>query len=179
MNDRFLQVLVGIAIVIIVGGGLYALLHKAAPMTSVQPPASPPPASISGAAPAPDAAPEAPDARGPAIYRCESGGKVAYSDLPCKGGRVVDLLVPEGYQAPQGAGAAAAGKPASPARPPAPRAEPGFPPAEASNKVECSMIEQAIASVDAAARTGGSAVYQDDLRGRRHRLVVRRQDLGC
>jgi hypothetical protein len=174
MNDRFLQVLLAIGVVVIGVVGLVVVLDKRSPTDAVKAPLSrTSPATAPDQATVPDTAGKsAKSAPGAAIYRCERGGKVEYSDVPCQGGRVVDVHVTEGYQTPRTA----------PSNPPAPRAAAPAtpPPARAPNLVpSCTVIHDAIASIDAAARGGGSAAQQDDLRERRRRLVARSQELGC
>jgi hypothetical protein len=176
MNDRFLQLLLAIGVVVIGVVVLVAVLDKRSPTVGVK---APLPGTSAPTAPDKEAAADtagkpAEPTQGATIYRCERGGKVEYSDVPCKGGRVVDLRVTEGYRTP----------PAAPSSSPSPSpgaAAPAQPaPARAPNLVpSCTVIHDAIASLDAAARAGGSAAQQDDLRERRRRLVARSQELGC
>jgi hypothetical protein len=178
LNDRFLQALVVIAATILVGGGVLVLLDRVGPgvdsRSSAQA-AAPSAASLPGSSPAAAASYAA---GGPAIYRCDSGGKVLYSDSPCKGGRLVDMVVTEGYR-PPGSADARPGSPAPASTPRRAAAAPAAPPAQSDDTVECSMIAQAIASLDDAARRGAAAVDRDELRQRRSRLVERWQTLGC
>jgi hypothetical protein len=175
LNDRFLQALAVIAATILVGGGVLALLDRAGPGIDPRPSAraaAPSSASLPASSPA---TPAASDTGGPAIYRCDSAGKVLYSDSPCKGGRLVDMVVTEGYRPPGSADA----PPGSPAPASTPRRAAAARAAQSDDTVECSMIAQAIASLDDAARRGAAAVDRDELRQRRSRLVERRQMLGC
>lgn len=104
MNDRFGQVLAVIAAMILVGGGVRALLGEGWPIAQLRPSAkaaAPASASLPPSLPAAPAAIALPGtAGGPVIYRCDRGGKVMYSDSPCKGGRLVDMVVTEGYRPP-------------------------------------------------------------------------------
>jgi hypothetical protein len=171
MNDRFLQLLGVIAAIVVTVAGVLAYFGNSLPFIDDRPAAEP---AAAPAERAPTPAGAAPSAAGaPAIYRCDDGGKVTYSDQPCQGGRVVDLLVTEGYQAPRAPGEAPpAFRPAPP-----PARERAAPPPPGNSAVECSMIGQAITSLDDAVRRGGPSVHKDDLRQRRRTLVERRQAL--
>ena len=178
MKDIVLHALYLLVAVGIVGGGLYLLLDKAAPIVAVQP-AMPEQSAAPASAPRPyepSSAPAEPRS-GSAIYRCDQGGSAVYSDNPCTGGRVVDVQVTQGFQAEQYR------LPASMPRQAPVAATPRTPAiAQANGTVEerlCAEIDRAIEAVEAAARRGGSIQYMEDLKERRRRLVEQRQQLRC
>lgn len=177
MNQRLSYALSVVAAVAIGGGGLYVLLDKAAPIVEQRPQ----PASRIAAPPPPTYEPSpVPQDRpsGSAIYRCDRGGSVVYSDTPCQGGRVVDVHVTQGFEpqrAPQSSTRSQTSQQA-----PAPPRTPAI--AQANGSAEealCAQIDRAIESIDAAARRGGTIQYMEDLKERRRKLVEKRQELRC
>ena len=124
------------------------------------------------------------DASAGAIFRCEVQGKVVYSDQPCgPGGRAVDVLPSQGYEAPQRKPQAAPTAPVEPAPAPAPVAAPAgqasTPDPEAQRKQRCELIEQDIQDNEAAARQPQIGSRQDALTAARRKLVAQKDALGC
>src|SRR5688572_29402534 len=111
------------------------------------------------------------------IYRWAEGKTVVYGDRPCPNGREVDVRVTSGFNAPP---VPAARRQVSaengPALVPIPDASAVEQP---PSKAACTALEEAIARIDAAARAGGSVVYQDQLREQRHKLVDEKYRLRC
>jgi len=50
---------------------------------------------------------------------------------------------------------------------------------EETDAARCEQIRRAIEGLDAAARSGGSIQYIEDLKERRRKLVEKRQELRC
>jgi len=176
MSEKWLQFLSLVAAIVIVGGGIYVLLDKAAPLIAVGPEPLRPSVAPS-LTPPPYVQPESPaeQRNGAAIYRCDRGGSVTYSDASCEGGRVVDIQVTRGFQAERYRPAtqvASAEAPIAADRSPA-QAE------KEKNRALCEQITKAIESIDAAARAGGSIQYMEELKERRRKLVEKRQELRC
>ena len=177
MRDGFVQSVSIIAAVGIVGGGFYLLLDKAAPIVAVHPerpkqtaaPSSKPPAFDPQSVPAEERS-------GSAIYRCNQGGSVVYSDTPCQGGRVVDVQVTQGFEPQRASPVSARSQAVEPATPRTPAI------AQANGSAEevlCAQIDRAIEAIDAAARRGGTIQYMEDLNERRRKLVEKRQEYRC
>lgn len=177
MSEKWLQPLSLAAAIVIVGGGLYVLLDKAAPLVTVAP--EPLRKSVApSVTPPPYVQPQSPSQQQneAAIYRCDRRGSVTYSDAPCEGGRVVDIRVTQGFQAERYRPAtrlASAEVPASTADRSAAQPE------TAKNTAVCEQINEAIEAIDAAARAGGSIQYMEELKERRRKLVEKRQELRC
>jgi hypothetical protein len=129
------------------------------------------------------ATPHVPPPTSSGIYRCTANGSVVYSDRPCANGRELDLAPNSGF---------------NPIQPPRPRPSPetqqeGSSPARQAPSVvvaqagrqdslqqaRCAAIEAELAKVDALARAGGTASYQDQLRVRRHKLIDEKYELKC
>ena len=179
--NRLLDSLPLVAAVAIVGSGFYLLLQKAAPIVDERP--TPP---QQAARPTPHMQPyqpsssirqERPSETG-AIYRCNSGGAVVYSDKSCEGGRTVNVQVTQGFESqryPQRQSSSPVVYEPSPAS----RASAVAQKEEPSNAALCEQITKAIESIDAAARVGGTIEYMEDLKERRRKLVEKRQALRC
>lgn len=133
-------------------------------------PVAPPPA----AAPAPATLPPA-----GGIYRCVQGGKTTYSDTPCPGGAAVDVRPAiDRYATPQLSPPQVAVEANEPAlsmeqRPPSAGVR-----GDARTAL-CESIRRGIEQIDAAARAGGDAAYQDRLRSERRKLEDARYEHRC
>ena len=172
-NRTSLVALVGAMIV--AGAGIFAIVRQSTPIVEIAP-APPPPVS----APAPATAAPSPSASfapsGPAIYRCKVKGAVVYSDEPCgEGAKVVDVQPTRGYETPRSSMKAAPSADAKSATP-APQASPS---ADGSPVAECRLLEEQIASIDAAARQDGITPHMEGLKERRRKLVDRKNELRC
>jgi hypothetical protein len=124
--------------------------------------------------------------QGPVIYRCARDGSVVYSDRPCANGRALDLQPNSGFnptQVPQHDGRQPvvtleeAEGPTRAQSTTVATEDPGS--GEPIRKARCATIEAEIARIDALARAGGPASYQDWLRDERRRLVDKRYALKC
>jgi len=172
-NRTSLVVLVGAMIV--AGGGIFAIVRQSTPIVEIAP--APPPAvsapTPATAAPSPSAS-SAPS--GPAIYRCKVKGAVVYSDEPCgEGAKIVDVQPTRGYGTPRSSTKAAPSADAKSAT----QAPQALPPVDGSHATECRLLEDQIASIDAAARQGGTTSNVEDLKERRRKLVDRKYELRC
>lgn len=169
MSDRRTLAASLAAAVVIVGGGIYAVLKQASPIVGT----TPSPAVAAPGAVTPPAARAT--STGPAIYRCKVRGSITYSDTPCEGAKVVDVQPTRGFEMPKGSSQRA---PVAVAK--APSATPTVASSsDASSSTECRYLDEQIANIDAAARAGGTAPYMDELRDRRRKLVDRKYELHC
>jgi hypothetical protein len=172
MSDRSTTLAAVTVATLIVGGSIYAVLRHAAPMIET----APPPAPVAPTAPTanePSVTASPPSAG--AIYRCNEGGSVVYSDASCKGGRVVEVQHTQGWEAPR-----PSVRPQSVAIAEARTVSPDVAStSEKSREAECGLIESQIAQIDAAARVGGTIPYMEDLKERRRKLVDRKFELRC
>jgi hypothetical protein len=95
-------------VVAVVGAGAYFMWTSLAdaPITTVVPKKD---ARSTGAAPDASRAPARPRASSsPTVYRCRVNGSVIYSEEPCPGGEVIELVVPKGFEPTPVPGAPAA-----------------------------------------------------------------------
>lgn len=120
----------------------------------------------------------APDHKPGTVYKCP-GTPPVYSDTPCVDGKIVDtrgssaIVLPKSRQYVAGAATSAEVR-SAPDRSAAAEAA-----RERDRRRQCEYVLKAIEQIDAQARAGGSASYQDDLRVRRAKLVDRRYELRC
>jgi hypothetical protein len=179
MEGRPALILSLVAAMAIAGGGLYFILEQGVPIleTKGDGPASAPSPSIEAPPARPPVAPStgAETKAGPAIYRCQKGRSVTYSDSPCEGGKVVNVQDTRGYEAPR----AVASPPKSVATP-----EPSAPASsatvnEASRPAECKRLDELIVWIDSEVRQGGVTGRMEELKDERRRAVDRRNELRC
>lgn len=120
------------------------------------------------------------------IYRCVSAGRITYSDTPCRDeiGRTIDVLPTEGFSGPsqsnaiQPAPAVVADAPPSPT--PSTATEPvnnaaGVAPAVS----ECTVLDEALLSNQAASRRRQSMQMMDWLNAQRRKILDRKYELKC
>ncbi len=173
-----------VAAVAVVGGGMYLVLQKAAPIAAapsphvvdVQPstmPASEPKAS---ATPVMVVMPRSEHT----AFRCMVNGTPTYSNEPCAGGKAVDVTPASSGFIPQRSHATVRVAQA-------PSTESGstskvtsaLATEKAARDSRCAWIEAEIERIDGAARQGQSAASQDLLRASRRRLVDEKYALKC
>lgn len=167
----------------VVGWFLYVILDMGAGIVvhkGVAPPLEParPPrtfAAPSNPQPAPIASPS--QASGPDVYKCIVNGAALYSDAPCKGGKVVDIRITRGYEAPN-ASPRYQSRTVETASDASVLNSNSYS-SDASRAGECRYLDEAIASIDADARIGGSIPKMEDLKARRQKLVDRKYELRC
>jgi hypothetical protein len=180
MEGRAALIVSLVAAMAVAGGGLYFILEQGVPIPETKgdtPASAPSPSSIEAPPATPPVAPSigAETKAGPAIYRCQKGRSVTYSDSPCEGGKVVNVQDTRGYEAPR----AVASPPTSVATP-----EPSAPAMsptvnEAARPAECKRLEELIAWIDSEARQGGATGRIEELREQRRKAVERRNELRC
>jgi hypothetical protein len=115
-----------------------------------------------------------------AVYRCKQAGRTVYSDVPCDGARsqVVEVRPSSGFQPPARSYQSSAPRPVQqpdltpPQNPPDANAAP-------ARAMQCTLIDQQIAAIDAEARQPLSIPRQDQLRKQRAALVDQRYALNC
>ena len=170
------------AATVIVVGGTYIILYKAAtmvPVTKADAPAVPQPQVVLR-----DPVVVQPTIQGQAalsgsgsIYRCEQAGQVVFSDQPCAGGSIIDARpAAEGFKTPQYQPA-----PPMPSEPGQTQHQAETPARLAANTrtAECALIDQSIAAIESAQRAGGSAGQQDRWRNEKRKLQERQYELRC
>ena len=161
------------AVAAIAGGGLYFALRQGSAIVDLYPVQKPPAATPFIATPPPPTV--ASPASGPAIYRCESKGKVTYANSPCEGGKLVDATPTRGYESPHSSPPSKKGvAPTGPIAPAAQASSEG-----SAHAGECKRLEDAIAWIDAEARQGGTVPRMEELKERRRKLVDRKYELRC
>jgi len=98
-TEVLVRAIVRVAVVIAaVGAGAYFMWTSVAdaPITTVVPQKD---ARSTRAAPDASSAPARPRASSsPSVYRCRANGSVVYSEEPCPGGEVIELVVPKGFE---------------------------------------------------------------------------------
>ena len=157
----------------IAGGGFYFVLRQGSailgtdplqkPRVATPPIETPPPPTVAS------------PASGPAIYRCESKGKVTYANSPCEGGKLVDATPTRGYESPHSSPPSKKGvAPTGPIAPAAQASSEG-----SAHAGECKRLEDAIAWIDSEARQGGTVPRMEELKERRRKLVDRKYELRC
>ncbi|HTN48432.1 MAG TPA: hypothetical protein VMK32_03275 [Burkholderiaceae bacterium] len=170
--------LVALLAIAIAGGGLYFVLQPGTPVVETKdPPLPPPQATPAPASNAPAAVPPAgaDPKSGSAIYRCQKGRSVVYSDTPCEGGKLVDIQPTRGYETSRTAAAHPSRVVSTEPAPPAPDATPS----ETTRPAECKRLDDLIAWIDAEARQGGATPRMDELKERRRKAADRRYELHC
>jgi hypothetical protein len=162
-----------VAAAAIAGGGLFFVLREGSAIVETYPVQKPPVATppIETQSPPAIASP----APGPAIYRCESKGKVTYANSPCEGGKLVDATPTQGYESPRSSPLSKKG--ATLTGPVAPAAQASS--EGSANSGECKRLEDAIAWIDSEARQGGTIPRMEELKERRRKLVDRKYELRC
>lgn len=176
-SERF-PIVALIVAAVIAAGGLYLILHRAAPIVTAPAPApKPAPQAAPPVMTAPAAQPpvQAAVPPGPVVYRCIVNGTTTYSDAPCPGGKRIDATpAAKGYAMPRGQLSATV--PVADEERPARAAANAE---KARRDARCAWIEKAIEAIDAQARQGLPVVEQDRLRADRARLVDERYALKC
>lgn len=172
METRVASLASLVAAVAIAGTGIYLVLKQAAPIVETKGELHTTPGNPSTSAAAP---PSASAAKPGAIYKCENGRTVIYSDTPCVGGKAVDIQPTRGYEAPR----QTASRPVRATASASPMATFTTEPSDGTQRSECKLVEDAIAAVDAEARQGGPVPRMEELKERRRKLVDRRYELGC
>ena len=157
----------------ITGGGLYFVLRQGSAIVEAYPLQKSSVVTPPIEAPSPPAI--ASPAPGPAIYRCESKGKITYANLPCEGGKLVDAMPTQGYESPNSSHPPK--KRATPTGPVAPTAQASS--EGSAHSGECKRLEDAIAWIDSEARQGGTIPRMEELKERRRKLVDRKYELRC
>jgi hypothetical protein len=178
MEGRPALILSLVAAMAIAAGGLYFVLEQGVPTLETKGDARPSSPSQSIAAPpaTPPVAPSDTEMKpGAAIYRCQKGRSITYSDSPCDGGKVVNVQDTRGYEAPR----TSASPPKSVATP-EPSAQTSPPTvAEAARPAECKRVDELIAWIDSEARQGGTTGRIEELKEQRRKAVDRRNELRC
>ncbi len=206
MSDRLLPGIAFLAATVIVCGASFVIASKGGeilvakavqgappPTTTAPQPQAGAPIAGPGSARVPSEAPypyNQDEGRTPrqdtGIYRCAENGSVVYSDRPCTNGRALDLQPNSGFNptpVPQSSGRQQVVTQEE--RGGASRVQATTVAAEvkgngeAIRKARCATIEAEIARIDALARAGGSASYQDWLRDERRKLVDEKYALKC
>ena len=98
-TEVLVRAIVRVAVVVAaVGAGAYFMWTSVAdaPITTVIPKKD---AGSVRTAPDASRAPARPRAStSPSVYRCRANGSVIYSEEPCPGGEVIELVVPKGFE---------------------------------------------------------------------------------
>jgi hypothetical protein len=196
MTERLIHVVGFCAATAIVVGSGYVILSKGAGIIATPSVSAPSSGQPERTYVAPLAPAIPPDARldtqpsqsgssrtGSGIYRCVEKGGVVYANEPCANGREIEVRPSSGFAPPvlragveqrpqrqESSGSYGSSSPIAASETPAP---------EPLRAARCAAIDAQIEQVDAMARAGGTASYQDQLRARRHALVDEKYRLRC
>lgn len=199
MNENSVLALSLAASVIIVGGATIAILTAGAKVVDERTPDTPPASKAASAPspvlkqpanPLPDSPPRTragstrPEAALPGvIYRCQHNGSTVYSEVPCVGGRPINTQpAVSSYATPQPLADAQSAQRSSSAAPRVSAADSeraGSDISAQQRSARCDQIRASIESIDAQARAGGTASWQDFLREERKKLEDLRYELKC
>jgi hypothetical protein len=199
VNENSVLALSLAASVIIVGGATIAILTTGAKVVDERTPDTPPasraalapsPLLKQLATPPPDSAPRtrAESTRTVAtmpavIYRCQHNGSTVYSEVPCVGGRPINTQpAVSSYatrQPPADARSAQRSSSAASRASAADSESAGSDINAQQRSARCDQIRARIESIDAQARAGGIASWQDFLRAERKKLEDLRYELKC